>query len=82
MLGSLLTSGDWGDRGNQLGQRENTSVWRARELPAQTVGTATCAPHPEMLIHWYGQQLGAEAQASGQTQGEDWGCLWANSLKR
>ena len=40
------------------------------------------APHPEVLIHWYGQQLGPEAQASGQTQGEDWGCLWANSLKR
>lgn len=70
-----------GEGGNQPGQRENTSVRKARESSLhRQLALPPCAPHPAVLVHWYGQQLGAEAQASGQTQGEDWGCLQANSL--
>lgn len=54
-----------------------------RQERATATDSCTCHPVPHPAVrsaHWYGQQLGAEAQASGQTQGEDWGCLQANSL--
>ena len=53
------------------------------ENPAQRIGADQHSPAREacLLTRLDGQGLGAEAQASGGSQGEDWGWQREHSLK-
>ena len=53
------------------------------QTPAQRLGAEQCSPDREacLLTRRDGQGLGAEAQASIGSQGEDWGWRREHSLK-
>ena len=53
------------------------------EIPKQRIGADQHSPAQEasLLTRWDGWRLGAEAQASVRSQGEDWGWWHEHSLK-
>ena len=60
-----------------------TGLWRAKWKGPCTDGQCCpSTPQLEMVIHWGGQRLGAEAQAlEVRPGGEDWGWLHGDSLR-
>ena len=56
---------------------------QSREIPAQRIGADQHSPAREacLLTRWDGRGLGAEAQSSVGSQGEDWGWRHEHSLK-
>ena len=87
-LGSPFEGGDcWWQSGGASEPRRRAQPQgcggQSREIPSQTIGADQNSPAREacLLTRWGRRGLGAEAQASVGSQGEDWGWQHEHSLK-